>query len=100
MAKVGNNFVFHPRSSNGVPSHIQGGLKLPQPKQPVPQSKKTQATRQAMYVQLSTLAHSDLHMLDFCQVIPFNPHGVTLSVGVHKSTSLSRNVTAVFWVLY
>jgi hypothetical protein len=50
MAKVGNNFVFHPSSSNGLPSHIQGCLKLPQPKQPVPQSKKPmQQDRQCTY---------------------------------------------------
>ena len=33
-------------------------------------------------------------------VIPFHPDGVTLSVGVHKCTYLSRNITAVIRVLY
>jgi len=33
-------------------------------------------------------------------VIPFHPDGVTLPIGVHKCTYLSRNVTAVIRVLY
>jgi len=70
-------------------------MKLPQPKRPVPQSSKPM--QQGMRGTFSPFGSSHTGLLS---VIPFHPDGVTLPVGVHKCTYLSRNVTAVIRVIY
>jgi len=70
-------------------------MKLPQPKKKkitVPQSSKPmQQHRRGTF----GTAHTGL-----LSVIPIRPDGITLSIGVHKCTYLSRNVTALIRVLF